>query len=61
MRHRPTRWHSPPPRPPRPPRQRGVGRGHLIVLLIIVGAILLIGLNAPSIRAESLLALFGFH
>jgi hypothetical protein len=38
-----------------------VGRGQLIVLLIIVGLILLIGLHAPSIRVESLLALFGFR
>ena len=61
MRRRPARWQSPPPRPPRRPRETGVGRGQLIVLLIIVGLILLIGLHAPSIRVESLLALFGFR
>jgi len=39
----------------------GPRSGHLIVLLIILGCILLLGMAAPPIRLERLLAVLGFH
>lgn len=62
MARRPARWHPDSPAHGGPPRGGGPNRaGHLTVLLIIVGCVLLIGVTAPSIRFESVLALLGFR
>ena len=62
MERRPTRWHRMPSAHRRSQRGgRSARSGNVVVLLIIVGCVLVIGLNAPSIRFESLLALFGFR
>ena len=64
MDRRPTRWHPAPSDGrafPRRRRRRGGGAPHLWALILIVAGVLAIGLMAPSIRFESLLAWFGFH
>lgn len=63
MDRRPVRWHPAPgpARVPRPPRGPGSRMGHVIVLAIILGGLLLIGLAAPPVYFESLLAWFGFR
>ena len=61
MDRRPTHWH---PAPPGGRPARGGGRpraGHLIVLLFIVGGVVLVGVAAPSVRFDSVLALLGFR
>lgn len=56
-------WHPAPDAPPAPGRRRppGIRIGHIYVLLLIVLGLVVLGMAAPLISLEAILAHFGFR